>query len=195
LIKVFTYRITDSDEIQVVPGILRATLADRDFGMFPMPQYSPDRVLVDGDVAVTFGTTPALAVRDSGKAIQHVSLPAPKKLVNKAGNEKDRDDAWNALQDLAKKLADESFSPAQVIVTEADMPDLDKQHLLMLQRLTEKSNSRFCIQTGKNGKTIAIGYDIPIDFEADIKISFEELYTVRNVMDILEVDRVELINL
>jgi hypothetical protein len=195
MLKVFTYRVSDPDEKEVIRKILECMLPDQEESFFPIPQYSPEKVLEDGDIAITFGTTSSLAVRDCDKAIQHVTLPSPKDLLNRAGNEKTRDVACQALQDLAKKLSHESFSPAKVVVTDADLPDLDKRHLLMLQRLTEKSNSKFCIQTSKNGKTIAIGYNIPTKLEADIKITFEELYTVRNVMDILEVDSVELVGL
>lgn len=195
MLKVFKYRVTAEEEVQVVENILTAALPGKEWHHYDMPQYSPERVLEDGDIAVTFGTAAALAVRDCNKAIQHVKLPAPKDLLNREGNEAARDEAWNLLQGLAQNLVNESFSPAQVVVTDEDLPDLDTRHILMLQKLTEKASSKFCIQTSKNGKTIAIGYDIPTDLKADIKISFEELYTIKNVMDILKVDHIELVNL
>jgi hypothetical protein len=58
----------------------------------------------------------------------------------------------------------------------------------------EKAGKTFCIQTTKNGKTIAIGDKIPIDELFDIKISFEELYSIRCVMDILGVNNISLVN-
>ena len=195
MIKVFTYRIVLQDEMSVVKDIIHAALPGVDFKEFPMPQFSPDKCLDDGDVAITFGTAPALAIQDCEKVIQQVKLPAPKMLVSKAGNEPSRDVAWNSLKELGKKLTNETFTPTDIRITAADMPDLDAKHLLMLKKLTEKSNSKFCVQVSRNGKTIVIGDSIPTEIQADIKISFEELYTVKNVMDILKVDSVELVNL
>lgn len=195
MLKVFTYRLNGIEETEVVHKILEAALPGTNAEYYNMPQFSPDHVLEDGDIAITFGRSAELVVSASEKAIQHVALPAPKNLVNREGNAEARDVAWNQLKDLAKKISHESFSPANVTLTEEDLPDLDRRHILMLQKLTEKANSRFCLQTAKNGKTIAVGYNIPTDVEADIKITFEELYTVRNVMDILEVNKVDLVGL
>jgi hypothetical protein len=195
MIRAFTYRVANEEEILVVGNIISRALPNKNYEIYPMPQYAPDKILEDGDIAITFGTAAALAVRDCEKAIQHVKLPAPKELVNKEGNENTRDVAWNLLQDLFKTIGDESFIPVKVVIADADLPDLDARHMLMLHKLTEKSNAKFCIQTSKNGKTIAIGDSIPTDMHADIKISFTELYTIKNVMDILKIDKVELVNL
>ena len=196
MLKAFTYRVTDEEEKAVVHRILQAAFPDVPHEVYPIPQYSPSHILDDGDAVITFGATAAMAVQDYKKAIQLLTLPAPKNLLDKPANGQSREQAWEMIQKFAESINQKAISPTKIEITEADMPDLDAKHLLVLERLIERSGSQVCFQASKNGKTIAICYTNNIDqVEADVKITFEELYTVRNVMDILGVDKVELVNL
>jgi hypothetical protein len=198
MIKAFTYQLKDIIEKETVTRLL-ALVFEQDIEIFNIPQFSPDKNMVAGDAVISFGKTAQLAVDNAIEskqlAVTHMTVPNPKRLVNKEGNEETRDVAWNTLQILKGKINQSIYEPGAIVITEKDMPELDKLHMLALQKLISKSNSKFCIKAAKNGKTIAIGDSIPTDLKADIKISFEELYTVRNVMDILGIDSVSLVNL
>ena len=195
MIKSFRYRIANDEERKVTEEILAAALPGRVVEFYSIPQHSPDRVIEDGDIVITFGNAARLLVTQSDKAIQHIALPMPIKLLNVEGNETTRVEAWDQLMELAGLIDQKAFAPSDVTISEDDMPDLDAKHLLVLKELIKKSGSKVCFQTAKNGKIIAICYEKPSNVEADIYISFEELYTIRQIMDILDVDNVKLVNL
>jgi len=198
MIKIFTYRVSSEEQINTIKRLIKATL-DQDPTIYNIPQYSPSKLLEDGDTAISFGTTATLSVRDTveskGLSTQLINLPAPKDLINQEGNEKAREQAWDTLAELKSSLSNNGMKVEKVTYTENDLPELHRYHVLALQKLLEKSGRKFCLMATKNGKSIAIGETFPTDLKVDIKISFEELYTIRNTMDILGLDNVSLVNL
>ena len=193
----FTYQAKDN-EIEVVKKIMYATFGDN-WMTWNAPQYWPDKIVLPGDYVITFGQTLETGLKafieDKGIPLSVLHLPVPKKLLPIEGNEPFRDKAWVDMLAFVEKFKQGTLEPTVIKYTDADLPDLDRRHLLMLEKIMEKSGNKYCLQTAKNGKKIVVGDNIPETIEADIRMSFHELYTIRNLMDVLGVKEVQLLNL
>lgn len=162
-----------------------------------MPHRRPADQLQAGDTIVSFGKLPATmaeqAIKDKGfRHCQHIKLAHPRELVATQQNKTHREEAFNALNQLKISLETKRFQPTGLLVTEEDLPELEAKQLLLLEKLTDKAGESSCFQTTKGGKLIEIGINPKQDSNADIFLTFEEIYTIRAIMDILQVESIDL---
>jgi len=192
----FTYKADQCGSIVADACIF--TVLERKAEIFNVPQVRPEQNIQEGDVVITFGRTVSMMV-DQYQAtkkinIHHVVLKDVEALHSKPGNEPHRKEALAELTKLKQFLAEDRYQPTHVTLTSEDLPDLDSKHLLMLQKLTETNQTERCFQTTKNGKLIEIRDKPSGSSKADICITFEEIYTVRQIMDVLGTSEVTLVN-
>jgi len=164
---------------------------------YNIPQHRVEDHIVSGSVALTFGTfaTAAATQYVEDKQVSNVmviELPHFKYLTPLQGNKDKRQFAYDALVELNNFLKQEAFLPAEIHVTKEDLPDLDRYHLAMLSKMTEQNNKDTCFQISKNGKLIEIGFK-PKPSKADVFLTFEEVYTIRSLMDVMGVKEVDLV--
>jgi hypothetical protein len=165
------------------------------YSLLPIPQFRIEDHIVEKVKVITFGMAGRLAKQYVEEknfcSVRIIELPAPKDLIKNTQNLKNRKAALDKLKQLKEELSLERFMPEKVEIKEGDLPDLDRLHLLMMQKVIENMGENTYFQTSKNGQLIEIASK-PIQ-EADIHISFEELYTVRQILDVLGVEKVSLI--
>jgi len=191
----FTYKAS-SDDTALAQRILDFLGAPAK--LFNIPQYTLKGNIRDGQCVITFGTATKLSVtqylEESRISANHIPLPALRSLYNTPDNQDARAQVASILDELRPNLKASVFHPETIKIVEGDLPDLDARQILMLERITERAGKHTCIQTSKNGKVIQIGREPLKDIDADFYVTFEELYTMKLVMDVLGVKEVKLVN-
>lgn len=194
-IVVFTYKATKEIEERISKWL---DLLEYPYKLYNIPQTRPEKIIEKGDVIIAFGAVPSSLVdqhlKERGKYGEIVvELPKPDSLKKKKENAEDRQRCLESLEQLKKTLKEDRFQPTEITIKEEDLPALEKQHISMLKELTEGQGKESCFQTTKDGQLIEISNSLTKGSEADIHLTFAELYTVRQVMDILKVDEVQIV--
>jgi hypothetical protein len=168
---------------------------ETDYKTINIPQERLEKRLEPDATVVSFGgfatTYAQQCIEEEGlDRVRLVTLPAPSKLVNKKENASLRQETLSILSSLKKELERKRVEISRKTILSTDLPDFEAQHLLVLKKLMEGRKS--CYQTTVGGKLIVIGEEdkrVP----ADICLSFEELYTVKLIMELLGVKEVSII--
>jgi len=171
-------------------------ILEQEYSILNIPQFRVEDHVKPGVTVITFGAFLERAVTQyieskEVSGVRVIKLPNLQRLEMKDGNVQSREKAMAQLFDLKELLKEEIFQPLEIIITDKDLPDLDRRHLAMLQKLTEETGKTSCFQVSKNGKVIEIGEKN--NDKADIHVSFEEIYTIRQTMDVLGVNEVRLV--
>lgn len=191
----FTYK-ADAGNQEIVKKCL--SFLEQEVKIYNIPNHRVEDVLKDNSVVITFGKFAELAVqhfifeKKLGN-VRHEKMPAPKQLVKSELNKDFRVAALETLKKIKEFMAQDILKPEVKVFEEGDLPDLDHKQLLLLQKIVEESKKGFCYQTTKNGKLIEIGVTHQPNSKADIQISFEELFILRLIMDVLGTEKVELV--
>ena len=192
----FTYKVS-GELVNTVRDCLHV-VADK-FDIFDLPSYKIDDHLEEDAAVVTFGKFAEKLVSQCIEEkklinVRVLNLPSPRDLLHiEPNNSERRLRAWHRLQELKEEIKEETFRPTGLKITERDLPDLDAKHILLLQKVTDENNRKTCIQVTKGGKLIEISNGPLEDSKADIHLTFHELYTIRLIMDVLEVSGVTLV--
>lgn len=172
-------------------------LLNVEYDIFNIPQFRVEKNIQDNQVVFTFGAAAKLAaetyIKETKVNAKLVSLPHLKSLRPTEQNKEHRDLTSTILKAEGDFLASNVSDVCQSDLTIDDLPDLTHQHILLLKKMVEDRGDDTCLQVAKNGKKILIGQKPCKDIEHDIFISFEELYTVRQAMDILGVEAVHVV--
>lgn len=184
----------DLDKMSEWLSVLRYT-----YHIYNIPNHRVEDHIKNNTMVITFGKYAEKAIQQYLEEknfinVKHINLPHVKFLSAKKENTEKRIQTYTTLQELSKLLSSDRFQPTGIIVTESDLPELDRRHLLLLQKITEETGRNSCIQTTKDGKLIEISENKVEDSKADIHLTFAEIYTIRQTMDILGVKEVRLIN-
>lgn len=163
-----------------------------------VPQWKPEDSVHENDIVVVFSETLRRRIQSHIETkklnVTLVVLPEIKHLYNKAGNESFRTQAFDTLTRLKESISQDIFHPTFIVVTEQDLPEINLAQIAMLKKLTSDKGHDSCFQTCKNGKLIEISNSSDqIESAADIRLTFEEVFMVRQVMDVLKVDEVKLV--
>ena len=164
--------------------------------LYNIPNHKPEDLIRDNTVVVTFGKFAELAVaycftEKQRKNARHIFLPHPRQLIPQIANKEYRAQAQAVIEELKVLMAEEIFQPELIVITEKDLPDIKRNELIMLKKLIEETGKNSCLITSKNGKLIQLGNG-PAKGKPDILLSFEELYGIRLIMDVLGVSEVEI---
>jgi hypothetical protein len=112
-------------------------------------------------------------------AQQILQLPELSQL--EPGNEKIREQTYQQLLSFSQNIKN------QKIISQATLPDLPKNELQAIeQRLKEKKENKWIGKT-KDGRSIEIQLNAK-ESTADIAITFSELYALKTVMKLLDID-------
>ena len=193
---VFVYKPTPEQE-----SIVQACLSflGVEFQVYNISNYKPEDLIESNSVIVTFGRQADLAVKvflseqKKVTGVKHESLPSLGQLEKKEQNKVFREKTLEKLDSLKKYIEEDKFQPVIRKITEEDLPDLDKKHLLLLKKITEEAGRDSVFQTTKGGKLIEISSEPLEKSSADIHLSFSEIYTIRLLMDTLQVKAVDLV--
>ena len=191
----FVYKITKEEE-EVVRNCL-TFLGVPDSSILVIPSYRPEGLVESNSVVLTYGKFAELAVDQylrEGKAVnvRHEKFPHPKQLTKIEVNKDARAACTVQLKTLKEFLDQERYQPIVREIREEDLPDLTRQQLLLLKKMTEEAGEKTCFQVNKNGKLIEIGLDKIEGSKAEIHLTFAEIYTIRTIMDTLKVTEVSL---
>jgi hypothetical protein len=191
----FTYRAKaeDLERAEQCLAVLEAESA-----IFNIPTHRVEDHISQNSVILTFGRLARIEVQqyiDDKKlpGVRLVDLPHTKQLSPESVNRESRLSTYKKLRELRDLLKAQLYYPTSVVVKSADLPELDTKQLLLLSKMTEDAGETSCFQATKGGKLIEIS-NAPIeDSKADIHLTFQEVYTIRAVMDILKVTEVQLV--
>ena len=192
----FTYKVTDVEQLQLANKCLKVLGAE--YRLLNIPNHRVEDHLAQGSTVITFGKLAGITVKQyitekKLLGIQHIELPTLKNLFPIAANKEARHEAMQKLKHAHDLLQLDIYQPHVVLVSENDIPDLDARQIVLLQKMTEEAGKTSCFQTTKNGKLIEISNKPLPSSKADIHLTFQELYTLRAMMDILGVSSAELI--
>jgi hypothetical protein len=193
---VVTHKATEADK-EVILKWAGSLEIDRYYCYLPTEKIEtyigPDKVYM------TFGLVASRIVKQtlSEKNIiaDQLELPAPPQLVGNTENKAIRAKAYKELKEFEKLVikARPLVWPSSIVVTDADLPDLSYQQILMMKKMATIEGRIKCIQISKNKKLVEIGPEDSWSDEADIHMTFEELLTIRSAMNTLKVDEVRLV--
>jgi hypothetical protein len=191
----FVYKITKEEE-DVVHGCL-TFLGIPDGNILVIPSYRPAGSVESNSVVLTFGKFAELAVDQylrEGKVVnvRHEKFPHPKQLTKIETNKEARAACTAQLKLLKEFLDQKRYQPVVREVKEGDLPDLSRQQILLLKKMTEEAGETSAFQVTRNGKLIEISVDKIENSKADIHLTFAEIFTVRTIMDTLKVTEVNL---
>lgn len=175
------------------------TILEADYELFNIPNHRAEDHVASDSIIFGFGQVARIAIERAveDKKLENtkvIELPLVKYLVKEQRNRITRKDAYDKLIEVKEIIKEDVFRPVGLVVREEDLPDLDNKHLLLLEKVTEEAGKDTCIQVSKNGKIIEIGKERMKDSKADIHLTFYEVYTIRQIMDVLKVKEVQLVN-
>lgn len=164
-----------------------------------IPQYRVEDHVKENVVIITFGKICEVSVKQhieerKLKNVKLVPLPAVQRLQAIKGNETTREQTLQDIKDLKEFLEEDKFQPEEIIWDDGSLPNLDCKHLIMLEKMTEAAGKTSCFQTTKDGRLIEISQQKLQKSQADIHLTFHEVYTMRTIMDTLGVDEVTVVN-
>lgn len=168
------------------------------YDLYNIPQFRAEGHIHNGQTVFVFGSTAQLAaetyVKDKKIDARIVILPHLKDLRPLGTNKETRDKTRLILEAESDVLTSQVTEVEESEVCIDDLPDLTHHHLLMLKKMVEERGDDTCLQVSRNGKKILIGARPVEAIEYDMFISFEELYTIRQAMDVLGVERVNVVS-
>lgn len=125
-----------------------------------------------------------------------IEFPDISVLVNKQGEPEARRYALEKLLDLKEKLANgdlEKLAPITSLKVAAEsLPDINSADILVLQEHIKEKNQNYWQGTTKHGKTIRLTLE-PQTSNADINMTFAELYAIKLAMETLGLTEVEIV--
>lgn len=184
------------DELKIADMCIK--FLGEDASILNIPTHRTEDHLKPHTVVVAFGNLihrQVVEYIDKHKLedVRVYSLPLLKQLTRQPGNEGTRQTAFTTLQEVKDFLAVNMFHPDIKTIKKVDLPDLTPKQILQLEALMEQNNRLLCYQTTKSGKLISIGREQHVETKADIHMTFAEVYTIRAVMDVLDVGEVKII--
>jgi len=149
------------------------------------------------DVLVVFGgRANRLSIKSSHMFREE--FPEPCYLSATSGNEEERQVAAERLKQIKRRLSlpvSDQMKKEQTkyIIKPEDLPDLTTTEILgQLQTTLVRQEAKEWLGWSKNGKTVRLTVE-PEEGNADINLTFAELFTLRTAMDILQVNEVEIV--
>jgi hypothetical protein len=141
---------------------------------------------------ITFGKIPASLVEAEVLELITkpviVNLPHPKQLTNIPENQQHRQETAKQLQQTAQSISETPIDTTTLTITEKDLPILDEQKVLLLQKLSEMKSSMII---NKSGNLIEIGNQKRGN--TDLFFTIEELFMLEKVMKTFDVKEVQII--
>jgi hypothetical protein len=194
-LKVFTFKATQPD-MEVVYACINFLETPASF--FNIPTHRIEDHITNNSIVIIFGNTLQKNIESfiEEKRLENIKvflLPKPSQLTREEKNSFARIEAFQKLQQIKELVKTDLFHPDSIKITEADLPDLDARHLLYLEKLTEEAGRITCFQTSRQGKLIEISKEPQNESQADIHLTFQEIYTIRLIMDVLNVKEVHLV--
>lgn len=191
----FTYK-ADLGSQEIVDKCL--AFLEKSYKLYNIPNHRVEDLLKENTVVVTFGKFSELAVQHfvSEKKllnIRHEKLPHPKQLIKSETNQDYRTSAFEVLKKIKDFLEHDIYIPEIKKIREEDLPDLDKRQIQMLKKIVEEDKKDSCYQMTKNGKLLEVGAVRRPDSKAEAFLTFEELFTLRLLMDVFKTE-VELVS-
>lgn len=165
-----------------------------------IPQHRPDDHVKEHAIIVSFGKLAATLVDQSIQEkrlahVHHTRLAHPEFLFPLHKNQAQRLFASAELEKVKEIVTEQRFYPDAVIVSEKDLPELSAIQLLLLKKMTDEEGKKSCFQTTKGGKIIEISNEPLENSNADVHLTFNEVFTVRSIMDVLGVSQVDLVSI
>lgn len=126
-----------------------------------------------------------------------LEFPDISKLDAGFGEEEERDEAFSKLINLQKVLHKQiSTTPKTVVETyklsEESLPTLNANEILALEETLKKQGVTEWKGITKNGVTICLSW-LPGKKDADINLTFAELYALKVAMETLQVEEFEIV--
>ena len=177
------------------------SLTELDIDLFALPSYDPKYLIKPYNYIITFGSIAKTTIENflNTSKINNTklfALPNLKLLSKKDENLENRQLAINILNELAEDIRNEELlALPDVNITEEDLPDLQSKQLILLSKIMEESQKNSCIYLSKSGKMVEVTinpYQLP-NPNADFSITVAELYTVKAVMEVLDVKKATLV--
>lgn len=192
----FTHKASQ-EQLEIVCTCLKF-LEAQEGKLFNIPTHRVEDHVKSHCIVITFGDQASKEVElivssKKNKNCKHFSLPHPDQLIKSEENTEYRKKAFDVLTEVKELLHTDIFIPENIKVEEADIPELNARQILLLSRMTEDIDRDNCFQVNKGGKLIEISKTPVEESKADIQITFEELYTIRSIMDVLQVTEVEIV--
>lgn len=168
------------------------------YHLYNIPHHRPENLVKENTIVVTFGKVSSKSVQQvvdekQLRNVKHLSLPPLKDLTRSEQNRATRQESLDQIRKLKDYVKSDLFRPANVVVTEQDLPELDAKQLLLLKKITDDQEKTSCFQTTRGGKLIEISNEHLEESKADIHLTFSEIFTIRSLMDVLGVTEVELV--
>tara|TARA_Y100000310_G_C20654972_1_gene801522 strand:- start:1583 stop:2167 length:585 start_codon:yes stop_codon:yes gene_type:complete len=143
------------------------------------------------DVLLVFGSKASRLVEDIN-AKQIVSLPRISSLHANTGSQAERLKAFNQLKLLKDILKTDEVKVETKTIIKDPFPEITISDLKTLETTLAEKNVNTWLTTTKNGKTIQLSIT-PSASEADMNITFSELYTLKIAADTLGVQEFTII--
>lgn len=196
IIMAFTVRASEED-LQIAHACL--SLLENPYSIYNIPQNKPDNHLISSSIVITFGSQAANNIQTCIKEknlenIKTVNLPAIKFLTQRQENIQSRQETFNQLIQFKTtiiELENTISTTSNLEISIEDLPNIKKEELLLVKKSMKNDNYHF--ELSKSGKTIKIGNKIDLESPADINITFEELYHIKNITDTLKVSEIKLV--
>lgn len=132
------------------------------------------------DIVLVFGGKAARLVTDN---LLYLKLPELSKLEDRRSNEETRELAYKSLLEFKEKIN---------LLQEISIEDLDLtcDNILALEKSLKEKKETAWKGVTKNGKNIEISLTPRKKKNADIFLTFAEMYAIRTAMDTLEVEKI-----
>lgn len=126
--------------------------------------------------------------------LEFPDIPA---LVDKQGDPETRKHAFQVLVDLKEKLASGELESVQetvnrVVLTEESLPAINADDVLVLQKYIQEQNQDYWQGTTKKGQSVRLTV-APTSSDADVNMTFAELYAVKMAIETLNLKEVEVV--
>jgi len=175
-------------EYELIRNIIHI-LGDTRLEIYDLKSYS-----LSGEqdaIIFTFGKKAAMYVIE---AAQHIELPDLIYLDPSHGDEKIRKDVYDKLLNLRKRL-DSSGRLQQITkIDEESLPNLTADDVKQLELKLREKGIHYWRAVTRGGKVVIVSNDISLGVEADVQISFPELYSMKILMETLQVKELEIVH-
>jgi hypothetical protein len=179
------------NEVEIIRQMI-ALVTDEPADVYDLRSYQP--ISTEGDILFLYGDR---AIGDCGKLPHRVKLEFPdvSRLVAGFGDEEERELAHQKLLDFKAAIADTQDSAVErTVIPEESLPPIStSQALGHLKVALSHENVEAWEGVTKNGKKFRITL-VPEESDADIRLTFVELYMIRAAMDTLQVEELEIVH-
>lgn len=203
ILTVLGFNITAQDKSQIIRMLTAAGIKD---SVSIQDTRSSSVNLRGSDVVLIFGRKALLAARPAYEAanIPVIEFPEMQKLYPPAagGDKTARDSAWEKLTKLTEDLKTgklETSEDQRILneLTEDMIPDLSLSKIQALEKVLKETKKTSWKCTTKSGKIVCISLQ-PLEgsskMNADIYITFHELFALRAAMDIFQISEVTFVS-